>query len=151
MNSAKHPIKTTLSLLLMLGATGTWAADIKPSAADIQAHNKAITDAIASVAKVKDAVADYRLHHEAFPASNAEAGIVPPAAFASAALKSIEVGKDGMIEERLTADSGVDNGIIRFVPAMSPQMDLNQVDWTCTSPSYSNISDLAPCTYGKNP
>jgi hypothetical protein len=153
MNTAKTITKTTLSILLCLGFAGAWAAETKPSAADNQAHAKAINDAIASVISVKEAVANYRLHHDAFPISNAEAGILPPAAFASSALKRVEVGKNGMIEATLTAESGVNDGVIRFVPAMSPQTDLNQVDWTCSTPSYSNISDITNslCTYGKNP
>jgi hypothetical protein len=153
MNTAKYTTKTVLSILLCLGAASAWAAETKPSAADNQAHSKAINDAIAGVSSVKDAVTNYRLHHDAFPVSNAEAGVLPPAAFASSVLKRIEVGKNGMIEATLTADSGVNDGVIRFVPAMSPQTDLNQVDWTCTTPSYSTISDITNslCTYGKNP
>jgi hypothetical protein len=153
MKTAKTMMKTTLSILLCLGFAEAWAADAKPSAADNQAHAKAINEAIAGVTSVKDAVANYRLHHDAFPLSNAEAGVLPPAAFASSALKRVEVGKNGMIEATLTAESGVNDGVIRFVPAMSPQTDLNQVDWTCSTPSYSNISDITNslCTYGKNP
>jgi hypothetical protein len=151
MNTAKNMTKTTLSMLLCLGLACAWAAETKPSAADNQAHAKAITDAIAAVTSVKDAVANYRLHHDAFPVSNAEAGVLPPAAFASSALKRVEVGKNGMIEATLTAESGVDDGVIRFVPAKAPQTDLNQIDWTCTTPSYSTISDISNCTYGKNP
>ena len=153
MNTAKTTMRTVLSMLLCLGAAGVWAAEAKPSSADNQAHAKAINDAIASVSAVKDAIASYRLHHDAFPTSNAEAGVQPPAAFASSALKRIEVGKDGMVEATLTAESGVNDGVIRFMPAMSPQTDLNQVDWTCTTPSYSAISDITNslCIYGKNP
>jgi Pilin (bacterial filament) len=153
MNTAKYMTRTMLSTLLCLGAAGAWAAETKPSAADNQAHAKAINEAIASVTPVKDAVANYRLHHDAFPISNAEAGVLPPAAFASSALKRVEVGKNGMVEATLTAESGVDDGVIRFVPAKSPQTDLNQIDWTCTTPSYSTISDITNslCTYGKNP
>lgn len=153
MNIAKPTTSTVLSVLLCLGAANAWAAEAKPSSADNQAHAKAINDAIASVSGVKDAVANYRLHHETFPASNAEAGVQPSAAFATSALKRIEVGKNGMVEATLTAESGVNDGVIRFMPAMSPQKDLNQVDWTCTTPSYSAISDITNslCTYGKNP
>lgn len=153
MNTAKSMTRTTLSILLCVAAVAASAAETKPSAADNLAHAKAINDAIAGVTSVKDAVANYRLHHDAFPVSNAEAGVLPPAAFASPALKRVEVGKNGMIEATLTAESGVDDGVIRFVPAKSPQTDLNQIDWTCTTPSYSTISDITNslCTYGKNP
>jgi len=153
MNTEKNWMRSGLSILFVLGAAGAWAADTKPSAADNQAHAKAINEAIKSLGVVKDAVANYRLHHDAFPGSNAEAGILPAAAYSSATIKRVEVGKNGMIEATLTAESGVDDGILRFVPAMAPQTDLNQVDWTCTTPSYSEISDISNglCTYGKNP
>ena len=153
MNTAKYMTRTILTVLLYLGFASACAAETKPSAADNQAHSKAINDAIASVSSVKDAVAKFRLHHDAFPVSNAEAGVLPSAAFASSTIKRIEVGKNGMIEATLTVESGVNDGVIRFVPAMSPQTDLNQVDWTCTTPSYSDISDVtnSACVYGKNP
>ncbi len=58
-----------------------------------------------------------------------------------------------MIQVTLTADSGVDDGAIILTPALSPQTDLNQVDWTCTSPSYAQISDITNsiCNYSKLP
>lgn len=153
MNTARYLTRMMLPMLFCLGASGVGAAETKSSAADNQAHAKAINEAIASVSSIKDAVANYRMHHDAFPLSNAEAGVLPPAAFASSAIKRVEVGKNGMIQATLTAESGVDDGVIRFVPAKSPQTDLNQVDWTCTTPSYSTISDTTNslCTYSKNP
>ncbi|MDR3386060.1 MAG: pilin [Rudaea sp.] len=149
---ARHQT-ATLALLLALSATGVSAADIKSSAAENQAHAAAINSAIAGVNNVKDAIARYRLHNKDFPSSNDEAAIPPPAAFATSALKRIEVGRNGVIQATLTADSGVDDGVIIFTPAMSAQTDLNQVDWTCTTPSYSDISDITNslCVYSKNP
>jgi hypothetical protein len=153
MNIEKHATHATLSLLLVFGMASASAADVKPSAADNQAHAAAINKAIASIGSTKDAVAQYRLHHDAFPASNTEAGILPPAAFANSALQRVEVGSNGVIRATLTADSGVNDGVIVFTPAMSPQTDLNQVDWTCTSPSYSDISDItnSVCNYSNLP
>jgi hypothetical protein len=151
-NLRRMPI-AILTALVVLGAATAWSADIKSSAADEQAHATAINAAVNRADNVKKAVADYRLHHDAFPASNVEAGLPPSAAFSSTAIKSIEVQKDGMITATLTAESGVDDGVIRFIPAMSSQTDQNAVEWTCTSPSYSNISDVTNsiCTYSKNP
>jgi type II secretory pathway pseudopilin PulG len=153
MKTTKYGTGTTLSLLLALGIASVSAADIKPSAADNQAHATAINSALNSIGSIKDAVAQYRLHHNSFPVSNAESGILPPTAFATSALKRVDVGSNGVIEATLTADSGVDDGVIRFTPAMSPQTDLNQVDWICTSPSYSDISDItnSACSYSKVP
>ncbi len=150
MNIAQHGA-STLALVLAMGCAA--AADIKPSAADNDAHATAIRTAVDSLGSVKEAVARYRLHNAAFPANNAEAGIVPPAAFATPTLKRVEVGSNGVIQATLTADSGVDDGIIIMTPAISAQTDLNQVDWTCTSPSYSDISDITNsfCSYSKLP
>ncbi len=73
MNIARYGT-VALSLLLAFAVIGAAGADIKPSAADNDAHATAIKKAIDSLGSVKDAVAQYRLHHDAFPASNAEAG-----------------------------------------------------------------------------
>ena len=143
----------TSAFALALAVGSAVAADIRPSAADNDAHATAIRAALESLGSVKDAVARYRLHNPAFPTSNAEAGIVPAAAFATPALKRVEVGSNGMIQATLTADSGVDDGMVILTPAMSPQTDLNQIDWTCSSPSYSDISDITNgfCNYSKLP
>jgi hypothetical protein len=148
-----HCGTSALAFALALGVGSTLAADIKPSAADNDAHATAIRTALDSLGSVKESVARYRLHNAGFPGNNAEAGIVPPAAFATAALKRVEVGSNGVIQATLTADSGVDDGTVILTPAMSPQTDLNQIDWTCSSPSYSDISDITNgfCSYSKLP
>ncbi len=70
-NLRRMPI-AILTALIVLGTATAWSADIKSSAADEQAHATAINAAVSRADNVKKAVAEYRLHHDAFPTSNAE-------------------------------------------------------------------------------
>lgn len=125
----------------------------KVGASDIPAQTRAIGEAIASIASTKQAVAQYRLNHDGFPASNAEAGVRPASAFASDTVKSVSIGAEGVIDTTLTALSGVDDGVIRFRPTLAPESDQGQVQWVCTSASYADISDLTTgtCTHTNQP
>jgi hypothetical protein len=121
----------------------SWAAEpLKAEAADQDAQMNAVSEAVRAVAAVEDAVRSYRLTHDGFPASNAEAGIPPPPQFAGNSVKRIAIGADGIIDVTLTAASGVDDGLIRFHPDFAPQSGGGDVHWTCASASYANIGDL---------
>src|SRR5262245_31879222 len=80
---------------------------------DTQAQANAVGNALQSVVAVKEAVASYRVTHDDFPGSNAEAGVMAPTMFASNTVKGVSVGPGGIIDLRLTAASGVDDGVIR--------------------------------------
>jgi hypothetical protein len=123
------------------------------SAADAQAHAQAISNVIARVGSVQGAVADFRRRHNALPGSNQEAGVGPPAAYATPDLKGIAVLPDGVVQATLTATSGVDDGTIVWRPAKSQTHDENDIDWKCASPSYSTISDITfgVCEYSNQP
>jgi hypothetical protein len=124
-------------------AASPWAAEaIAAGQADMQMQMNAVAEAMQSVAPVEQAIRSYRLSHDGFPASNAEAGVAPPSQFASNSVRSVAVGPDGIIDVRLTAASGVDGGVVRFHPEYSPQSGGGDVHWTCASASYANIGDL---------
>ena len=114
----------------------------KAGALDTQTQMNAVGEALQAVAPVEDAVKRYRLTHDAFPATNVEAGVGAPPLFASNSVRSIAVGGDGVIDVTLTAASGVDNGVIRFHPEFAAQSGGGDVHWTCASASYANIGDL---------
>lgn len=75
------------------------------------------------VGAVRDAVAASRLYQTDFPDRNTQAG----------------------------AESGVDNGLLRFIPQISPMSDENLVLWTRVTSDYSSISEIALglCEYSK--
>ncbi len=114
-------------------STSARAADKEtPSTVDIQKHNTAIGNAIGQVGNVEQLVGAYRQRANAFPSSNAEAGVKPGGALASADVKSIDVTANGVIVATLTGNSGVDGGQIVFTPNMDDNPDAGMIRWVCT-------------------
>lgn len=138
----------TLATLIIVFAAALGLSSLRAavpsttSELDTQAQANAVADALQSVAAVKQAVAGFRVTHDAFPGSNAEAGVKAPAMYASNTVKGVSVGPGGIIDLQLTAASGVDDGVIRFRPDFVPQSGAGDVHWVCTSASYVNVSDL---------
>jgi hypothetical protein len=131
------------ALCAAAAAVSSLAAEpISAGAADTQMQMNAVAEAMQSVAPVEQAVRSYRLSHDGFPASNAEAGVPPPSQFAGNSVKTVAVGPDGIIDVTLTAASGIDGGVVRFHPEFAPQSGGGDVHWTCASASYANIGDL---------
>jgi hypothetical protein len=126
----------------VLAQAAAAAAPVKVGASDTQLQMNAVAEAMQIVLPVEQVVARYRLSHEGFPASNAEAGVPPPMRFASNTVKGVAIGPDGVIDVVLNAASGVDDGVIRFHPEYAPQSGGGDVHWTCASASYANIGDL---------
>jgi len=124
-----------------------------PSTVDIQKHYASIGNAIGQVGNVEQLVSAYHQRANAFPSSNAEAGVKPGGALASADVKSIDVTANGVIIATLTGNSGIDGGQIVFTPNMSDNPDGGVIRWVCTSPNYSTIADATGgnCEYSKLP
>ena len=149
-----HTFRTFALGLLVLPATWCSAAEpVKAGALDTQTQMNAVTEALHAVAPVEEAVKRYRLGHDGFPASNTEAGVAPPAQFASNSVRTISVGAEGVIDVALTAASGVDGGVMRFRPDYAPQSGGGDVHWSCASESFANIGDLTGgnCEHTKLP
>ena len=143
----------TLACIAALAA-GTAAAIDKtvPSDEETQLHNQVINNALGMTQRVRAAVENFRLRHAAYPGSSADIGL-DPNTWATGDIKSVSVGSNGMIEIRLGASSGVDDGVIRLTPADSPTTGQLSVAWACTSPNFSTISDATSgfCQYAKLP
>jgi hypothetical protein len=151
MKTSSHafkPVAAAVAAAVALVAIASMPA--RATVVDEQAQMSAVRDALQVVSPMQNAIADYRRTHDAFPASNVQAGI-PAALYANGALKAVAIGPDGTIDVTLTALSGVDDGTIRLVPEFAEQSGGGDVRWTCTSPSYSNIGDLTGgvCEYSK--
>lgn len=137
-------MRTPISLIVVLAACASAQAALptKTSELDTQTQMNAVAEALQPVAQVEELVASYRLAHDDFPASNAEAGVKAPPQFASNTVKRIAIRPGGIIDVTLTAASGVDDGVVRFRPEYVPQSGGGDVHWTCASASYANIGDL---------
>ncbi len=144
----------TALLATALFASGAMGAEKEtPSTLDIQKHYTAIGNAIGQVGNVEQLVGAYHQRANKFPSSNAEAGVKPGGALASADVKSIDITGNGVIVATLTGNSGVDGGQIIFTPNMEDNPDAGMIRWVCTSPSYSTIADATGgnCEYSKLP
>lgn len=137
-------MRTRISFTIVLAfcASAQAALPTKTSELDTQTQMKAIAEALQPVAQIEQLVASYRMAHDDFPASNAEAGVKAPPTFASNTVKGVAIGPGGIIDVTLTAASGVDDGVIRFRPEYVPQSGAGDVHWTCASASFANIGDL---------
>lgn len=143
-----------IGMSALLIASGAMAAEKETSSAvDIQKHNTSIGNAIGQVDYVEQLVAAFHQRNNAFPSSNAEAGVKPGGALASPDVKSIEVTGNGVIVATLTGNSGIDGGQLVFTPKNSDNPDAGVIRWVCTSPSYSTIADATggTCEYSKLP
>jgi Pilin (bacterial filament) len=137
-----------------LFATEVFAAEKEtPSTIDIQKHTVAIGNAMAQAVNVEQLVVAFHQRNNAFPSSNAEAGVKPGGALASPDVKSIDITGNGVVVATLTGNSGIDGGQIYFTPLLSDNPDDGVIRWRCTSPNYSTISDITggSCDYSKLP
>ena len=125
----------------------------RPSTVDIQQRSHSINNALTAAAQVQHQVADFRQRNGKFPSTNDEAAIGGPGSFANADVSSVTVEDNGVVEVRLTAASGVEDGAIVLTPSLSKNTGENNIDWRCASASYATISDdtNGVCEYSKVP
>jgi hypothetical protein len=80
-----------------------------------------------------------------WPASNVELGIPRPHDFVGDSMTNLTISPGGVITLTFDARSGVKQGIVHYVPWSPPGME---VQWECTTPSYSNAPNWSPpCHY----
>lgn len=147
-------ITRVVVLAAALLSSGAIAAEKETaSTVDIQKHYASIGNAIGQVGNVEQLVTAFHQRNNVFPTSNAEAGVKPGGALASADVKSINISGNGVITATLTGNSGVDGGQLVFTPDMSDNPDGGVVRWVCTSPNFSTIADATGgnCEYSKLP
>ncbi len=137
----------------MFASAAVAAEKETPSTVDIQKHNTSIGNAIGQVGNVEQLVGAYYQRANAFPSSNAEAGVKAGGALASADVKSIDIMGKGVIVVTLTGNSGIDGGQIVFTPNTEDNPDAGMIRWVCTSPNFSTIADATGgnCEYSKLP
>ena len=81
MRIAIHASQVLLgSVAGLLGIAPAAADTTRSSAADTQLHDQVINNALGMTSKVRQAVENFRLHHNAFPSDSAEIGLNPTSA-----------------------------------------------------------------------
>ena len=145
-------LEASMLFAIAIGA-GIASAVETPSAADVQRHHAAINQALTTAAPFKAAVENYRRHHDDFPTSNLDAGLQPPDMYRNPDVRQVAINPKGVIDVMLTASSGVDGGTIVLTPSMPKNSDDLAVEWKCTTPNYSDVSDATAglCEYTKVP
>lgn len=146
-------LRVALALAALATAVSAGAIDkTVPADEEKQLHDQVINNALSLTQRVRAAVENFRLRNAAYPVSSADIGL-DPNTWASGDIKSVSVGANGMIEIRLGASSGVDDGVIRLTPADSATSGQLAVAWACTSPNFSTIADSTAgfCEYSKLP
>ncbi len=76
------------------------------------------------------------------PSSNIQAGLQSPENYSDQSLYSASILPAGIIELIYKESSGVDRGIIRFIPTVVQ----GTIEWSCESPNYQQIYSLE-CKY----
>lgn len=101
------------------------------------------------LALVKMGVANAMLSNPTPPSSNAEAHVAAPNQLSSQEIRSILVGKDGVINVYLTPAVGVTDGIVQLVPKIVTGKDGKKgVQYACSSPNIPDIASAeSDCTY----
>ncbi len=77
------------------------------------------------------------------PTSNSQLGVGTPEDYANQSLRTATILADGVIELVYEGNTGIDGGIIRFVPTIVPGM----IKWSCETPDYDDIADYYQCSY----
>ncbi|MBL1321227.1 MAG: pilin [Methylophaga sp.] len=77
------------------------------------------------------------------PSSNAQLGMGAPEDYSNLALHSASIIEGGTIELVYKVNTGIEGGIIRYVPTIVPGM----IKWSCETPDYVDIADYFLCEY----
>lgn len=77
------------------------------------------------------------------PLSNAQLGMGTPEDYANQSLRSASIIEEGIVELVYNVTTGIDGGVVRFVPTVIPGM----IKWSCETPDYVDIADYFLCEY----
>jgi hypothetical protein len=109
----------------------------------IRTRKQALSDGLVIANRVKTPYAEYYANTGKAPENNQDLQLPPPDTFRGVSLQRIDTSPRGIT---LTYDekSGVPDGRI----VLTAQFIDGNIKWTCTSPSYADITNLIPaCTY----
>ena len=108
---------------------------------------QAIRNDVSAVTGARVAIVESYMNSGRMPASNVEAGLPAAETYKGHSLVSLEVGEGGAMKLRFDAASGVDGGIIEWLPDLTG-MESMGVQWECITHDFKQIVRALPgCTY----
>jgi hypothetical protein len=76
------------------------------------------------------------------PSTNKELNLPSPVSFSDGVLQSLEIQVQGVIRLTFTEKSGVEGGMIDYIPTPSPTT--SWLEWRCVTSSFENIESWRP-------
>ena len=107
----------------------------------------AIRNDIVAIAVARAAIAEAYMSTGRMPASNAEAGLPAPETYRGQSLVSMKVAADGSLILTFDAVSGVEGGVIEWLPDLAGIESMG-LQWHCQTHDYPLIARALPnCKY----
>ena len=134
---------TLIELMIVVAIIGILAAVAIPAYQDYTVRAK-VTEGVTAAGAAKASVADFYMANNAFPATNAAAGLDAAASYATNYIQSMTIGAAGQITVAYNAATG--NGVtagdaIQFVPAATAT---GAIQWTCNGAGTTLPSKFRP-------
>ncbi|HET9031460.1 MAG TPA: pilin [Dokdonella sp.] len=107
----------------------------------------AIRNDIAAISSARAAITESYMNTGRMPASNAEAGLPEPEKYKGQSLQSMTISDGGRILLSFDAASGVDGGMIEWLPDPGGIESMG-LQWHCQTHDYPMITRIVPsCEY----
>ncbi len=107
----------------------------------------AIRNDVVAIAAARAAIAEGYMSTGRMPASNAEAGLPAPETYRGQSLLSMKVAADGSLILTFDAVSGVEGGVIEWVPDLTGIESMG-LQWHCRTHDFPLIARALPgCEY----